>query len=170
MIRSKISFDVFRYSLYDVLFLPELIKKFLNKNSVYTNLLPEISRLVFQYKRLPSHSINSIKNTVTKFNIHFIRTIIDSEEHTFLLNDVYQYYLLTLVDPDKVFNNLYKITYFKDFLDNLLRYIVYIQIQTNQQIYESKNTIASKIPIYTFSNSIYLSKLIERLKKVIKKN
>jgi len=166
----KISFDVFRYSLYDVLFLPELIKKFLIKNSVYTNLLPEISRLVFQYKRLPSHSINSMKNIVTKFNIHFIKIIINSEEHIFLLNDVYQYYLLTLVDPNKVFNNLYKITYFKDFLDNLLRYIVYIQIQNNQQIYESKNVLAAKIPIYKFQNHIYVSKLIERLSQVIKKN
>jgi len=163
----KISFDVFRYSLYDVLFLPELIKKFLNKNIVYTNILPEISRLVFQYKRLANHTINSMKKTVTKFNIHFIRTIINSEEQTFLLNDIYQYYLLTLVDPDKIFNNIYKITYFKDFLDNLFRYIVYSEIQKNQHIYESKNVIASKIPNYTFNNSIYFTRLIEKLKKII---
>jgi len=158
----KISNEVFKYSLYDVLFLPELLKKFLNKNYVYTNLLPEISRLVFQYKRIPSHPINNIKNTVTNFNIHFIKF----DENIYTLNNLYEYYLLNFIEPDKVFTNLYKITYFKEFLDNLFRYLVYINIQKNQSIYESKNIVASKIPKYTL-NSIYLNKLIDKMNKIL---
>ena len=160
----KISFDVFRYSLYDVLFLPDLIKKFLNKSDTYTKLIPEISRLVFQYKRLPNHQINNIKQIVTKYNVHFIKNELNE---TFSLSDVYQYYLLTLVDPDKIFNNLMGITYFKDFLDTIFRYIVFKHIEKNQSIYESKNNVAPKIQVYNFHKDIYLSKLMNRLHKIL---
>lgn len=153
----KISNALFRYSLYDVLFLPELVKKFLNKDIVYTQLIPEISRLVFQYKRLPDFEINKIKNIVTKYNIHFI--IMNDE--AYLLNDVYNYYFLTLVEP--TFNKIIKITYFKEFLEIILKYLVYINLEKNNIIYESKNKEASKIPIFSFKKYEYLSRLIETL-------
>ena len=71
----KMNFDIFRYSLYDVLFLPDLIKKFLSKSQIYTKLIPEISQIIFQYKRnIPSinFSFIQIKEIVNKFNIHFV--------------------------------------------------------------------------------------------------
>ena len=51
----KMNFDIFRYSLYDVLFLPELIKKFLSKSQIYTKLIPEISQIIFQYKNCSNY-------------------------------------------------------------------------------------------------------------------
>ena len=58
----KMNFDIFRYSLYDVLFLPDLIKKFLLKSQIYTKLIPEISQIIFQYKRnIPSINFSFIQ-------------------------------------------------------------------------------------------------------------
>ena len=48
----KLKFDVLRYSLYDVIYLPELIKKILKTNNIYiTKIIPQISCLVNKYKR-----------------------------------------------------------------------------------------------------------------------
>ena len=160
----KISNALFRYSLYDVLFLPELIKKFLNKETTYTQLIPEISRLVFQYKRLPNFEINKIKNIVVTFNVHFI--IMNNE--AYLLNDIYNYYFLTLVEP--TFNKIIQITYFKEFLEIIFRYLVYKHIEKTNIIYESKKKEANKIPIYNFKKYQYLGILIEKLISSINEN
>jgi len=158
----KMSTELFRYSLYDVLFLPELIKKFLNKGPLYTELIPEISRLVFQYKRIPDHDINSIKNIVSKFNVHFV--IINN--NAYLLNDIYNFYLLTLIEPK--FNSIIKITYFKEFMEIILRYVIYRHIENNQDIFESKNKKASKIPNINMSKYNHLSLLINNIMKEIR--
>jgi len=160
----KISNEVFRYSLYDVLFLPELIKKFLNKGEVYTNLIPEISRLVFQYKRLPNFEINKIKELVNNSNIHFI--FINNE--TYLLNDIYNYYLLTLTEP--TFNNILRITYFKEFLEIIFRYISYKNIEKTNIIFENKKKQANKLPSFNLLKYRYLSKIINNIERQIEKN
>jgi hypothetical protein len=83
----KLSYDVLRYSLYDVLFLPELIKKFINKGEMYYKIIPEITKLVFQYKRMEDHDINKIKKEVVKLNNNFLKS-------GAILNDIYNYYVL----------------------------------------------------------------------------
>ena len=42
---------ILKYSLYDVIYLPELIKKFLSISIVYTHIIPNISCLINKFKR-----------------------------------------------------------------------------------------------------------------------
>lgn len=162
----KMDFNIFRYSLYDVLFLPDLIKKFLVKSDVYTKLIPEISSIVFQYKRnIDSNgfSFNKIKDIVNKYNIYYIKT---NSNSIVQLNEIYQYYWLTIYDSKKEWDKLIQITYFKEFLVILLKYIVYYKIShSGSDIKISKaGGKAPLIDAFDFSYYKELNQLINRLK------
>ena len=154
---------LFRYSLYDVLFLPELVKTFLKKSTVYTKLIPEISTIIFKYKRLENHEINKIKKIVYSYNNNFIK----SDDNYYLLNEIYNYYLLSITN--KTFNNLIQITYFKEFLEICLKYIVYKHVSNFQNIYQTKSVIAPEIENFNFNKYPNLNKLISELLKEIRK-
>ena len=162
----KMNFDIFRYSLYDVLFLPDLIKKFLLKSQIYTKLIPEISQIIFQYKRnIPSinFSFIEIRELVNKFNIHFVNIF----NKKIQLDQIYQYHWLTISDNE--WNNLIQITYFKNFFEILFRYLVYYNISKTQTVYIKKENIANKIKLINLSAYPYINELILRLNnKIIK--
>jgi hypothetical protein len=160
----KLSNDLLKYSLYDVLFLPELIKKFLKMNYIYTDLIPDITSFVFQYKRLDNHFFNNLKNEVNSFNIHFIK----NRDNIYFLNDVFNYYLWTLSFKD--YENLINITYFKESIEILFKYIVYKKIQKIQDIYKNKSIIASKLKEYNFNEYPILKDLLNKLNLIIEKN
>jgi hypothetical protein len=162
----KINFDVFRYSLYDVLFLPDLIKKFLTKAPMYTKLIPEISHIVFQYKRnIPSEKFSfiQVKEIVNKFNIHFVEDF----NKKIPLDEIYQYHWLSMFD--KEWNNLIQITYFKDFFETLFRYLVYYNISKLQKVYIKKDQIANEIKLIDLSAYPHINDLISRLNNRIVK-
>ena len=150
----KMSHDVFRYSLYDVLFLIELIKKFLNKSDVYTKTIPEIATLVFKYKRLPNNEFNKIKNLISSYNNYFTN-------HNNLLIDIYNYYNLTIID--KEFNNLVKINYFKEFFDICLKYLIYQYILKTETVYSSNKIKANILPVFNFKNYFHFNKLLLKI-------
>jgi hypothetical protein len=162
----KMNFDIFRYSLYDVLYLPDLIKKFLLKSQIYTKLIPEISQIIFQYKRnIPSinFSFIQIKEIVNKFNIHFVNIF----NKKIQLEQIYQYHWLTISDNE--WNNLTQITYFKNFFEILFRYLVYYNISKTQTVYIKKENTANKIKLINLSAYPYINELILRLNnKIIK--
>jgi len=160
----KMSKDVFRYSLYDVLFLPELIKKFLKKSNIYTKTIPEISKLVFQYKRLENHEINKIKKFVYSNNNSFVK----SNDNIYLLNDIYNYFIQTITDKD--IRNLIKITYFREFFEICFKYTAYKHIYDLQKIYESKNTLLTEFKRFDFNKYPYLNDLLNKFSKELKGN
>ena len=69
---NNLSKELLDYALYDVLFLPELIKKFLNKSNIYTNIIPEISRIIFFHKRNITNDYVNLDNIISKYNNYFI--------------------------------------------------------------------------------------------------
>ena len=160
----KMSKDVFRYSLYDVLYLPELIKKFLKKSNIYTKVIPEISKLVFQYKRLENHEINKMKQYVFSHNNSFVK----SNDNMYLLNDIYNYYILTLVDKD--IRNLIKITYFREFFEICFKYIAYKHIYNIEKIYESKNSLLTNFKTFNLNKYTYWNEILNRFSKELKYN
>ena len=164
----KINFDVFRYSLYDVLFLPDLIKKFLVKSTVYTELIPEMAQIVFQYKRnIKSVGLNFIqlKNDVAGFNIRFIKL----EDRNVLLNEIYEYYSLTLYDKTKLWDKLKKITYFKEFFETLLRYVVYKHVTSINQVYIKRDRVSNTMKNYDFGYYKNIDSLLNGLSESINK-
>lgn len=155
----KLDFDVFRYSLYDVLFLPDLLNKIFKNQKINIDLIQEITQIVFQYKRninSINFSFSKIKEDVSKFNVHFIK----DNDKIIILNEIYQYYWFTVYDSTKTWDNLIKITYFKDFFENLLRYLVYYKISKNNTVYISKNRTEKKLKSIDFTYYKELNKLI----------
>ena len=154
------------YSLYDVLFLPDLVKKFLNKSPIYTKIIPEISHIVFQYKRniqINNFSFNQITEIVNKYNIYFIKNL----DKKFILNEIYQYHKFSICD--KEWDNLIQITYFKNFFETLFKYLVYYNISKTQNIYIKKENIANKFKLFDLSAYPYINNIILRLNdKIIK--
>lgn len=157
----NISRDVLRYSLYDVLFLPELIKKIIKKGFIYDKLIPEISSAVFQYKRLPDHKINTIKNIINSYNNNFIVV----NDNIYLLNEIYNYHMVTLYN--KKISNLYKITYFKEFSDTIYKYITYKVLLDNNKVFSSKNVNAKPIQIFNFNEYPLIQNLLNEYKNEI---
>jgi hypothetical protein len=152
----KLSYNVLRYSLYDVLFLPELIKKFISKGEMYNKVIPEITKLVFQYKRIGDHDINKIKKEVIRLNNNFLKS-------GPILNDIYNYYILTLYN--KKINNLLKITYFREFFEICLKYVVYKYITSNMDVYENKNKLISPFFQYNFNKYSVLKDILDSFEK-----
>jgi len=164
----KINFDVFRYSLYDVLFLADLIKKFLGKSKIYTELIPEISQIVFQYKRkIKSVNLdfNELKENINKFNIRFI----EEDQKNIQLNNFYEYYYLTLYDKSDLWDKIKKITYFREFFEIIFKYVIYCSISERHTIYINKSNISEKFKNYNFSYYKNLNKLIDILKEQVDK-
>jgi len=164
----NINFDVFRYSLYDVLFLADLIKKFLGKSKIYTELIPEISQIVFQYKRnikSVNLNFNELKENINKFNIRYV----EENNTKYQLNNFYEYYYLTLYDKSGLWDKIKKITYFKDFFETILKYVIYESISNRQTIYINKSQISEKIRKYDFSYYKNLNELINILKEQVMK-
>ena len=125
---NNLSKELLDYALYDVLFLPELIKKFLNKNKIYTNLIPEISRIIFFHKRNITNDYLNLDTIITKYNNYFIK----SDSDNIKLNELY-YIIINNIDSTIL--KIIEITYFKKFLELLIKLIIY------QNIYKKKYSI-----------------------------
>jgi len=69
---KKLDFDVMRYALYDVLFLPELLKVFLKKDYIYTKIIPEITNLINKHKRDVEDEFSELETIVNKHNNYFM--------------------------------------------------------------------------------------------------
>ena len=171
----KLKFDVLRYSLYDVIYLPELIKKFLKTNDNYiTKVIPQISCLVNKYKRNVENEFNILSDTINSFNIYYIGV-----NDKIILKDIWEMYYYTY------YIKMYDIHYFKFFFEIITKFIVYtnlvkyfkvcvsnnnyLTIQKNG-IYNNNTVILDNIDTYYTWLGIYpqLNKIIIDFDKMVK--
>jgi hypothetical protein len=125
----KLKFDVLRYSLYDVIYLPELIKKFLKTNDIYiTKIIPQISCLVNKYKRNVESEFNILSDTINSFNIYYIGI-----NDKIILKDIWEMYYYTY------YIQMYEIHYFKFFFEIITKFIVYINLVKYFKVYITNN-------------------------------
>ena len=123
--------NVLKYSLYDVLYLPELIKYFINLDIEYSNIISDISGLVSKFKRnIETHFINleKIINIMNLFTINI-------ENRKYKLCDLWNIYFIYFDE----FILLNDINYFKGFIKIIKKFILYINIYNKFKIYNSKN-------------------------------
>lgn len=152
----KMNHYIFLYSLYDVIYLPELIKVFLQKNYNYKTLIPLISHNVFKYKRIESFQFNNLRNDINTLNTCFIYI----NEHPYFLNEYYDF--INNVFDDQLYKQLTQITYFKEYLTYILRYLVYKYVINNNKVYLSKNNIYKNKLNYDFGS---LNEVIDKWNK-----
>ncbi len=152
---NNLSKELLDYALYDVLFLPELIKKFLNKSNIYINIIPEISRIIFFHKRNITNDYVNLDNIITKYNNYFIKIANDNIK----LNDLY-YIIINYINND-IFK-IIEITYFKKFLELIIKLIIYKNIYDKKYIiYINHNTKLNHNTELNYNN-ILLKKYINQ--------
>lgn len=146
----KMSHDVFKYSLYDVIYLPELIKKFLSKSTVYSKILPEITCVVNKYKRDIETEFQNLEKIINMMNIYFIYEL----DNIILLKDIWEMYWNIINDNNKYFESLKQIHYFKTFFEILTKMIVYDNLMKFFKVYSRKNQPAPRINFDSYKNWI----------------
>ncbi len=120
---------VLEYAVYDVLYLVSLYEK-IPKNELIT----EISRNIFYYKRIPDNNYEILNDIVKKNNNSFV--IIKNEP--IKLIDFY-YFIIYTINYEFMLKSL-DVTYFKSFLETVYRYIIYDLISNKYIIYQDKQT------------------------------
>jgi hypothetical protein len=140
----NLDLHLFKYSLYDVLYLPELLKKFLSMDTIYTKLVPEITCNINKYKRNITNDFQKLEKLINSMNIYYIW---ESNERI-LLNDIWEMYNFTI--EHKYFNLIQLIPYFKKFIEIVLKFIVYQNICNNFVVHVNKKTIFKNINWNTY--------------------
>jgi hypothetical protein len=156
---------VLKYALYDVIFLPELLKKFLKLNDIYfTNIIPELTILVFKYKKNIENQFLHLEKLMGKMNIYFIFI----NNNIYLLQNIYNIY------NDILFNDLKNINYFKNFFKIIIKFLIYNNIYKKYVIYIKKKNILNNINFEFFLNWLsrykYVNNLILEYNQLIKDN
>ena len=128
--------SLFNYTLYDVLYLPQLIKKFINLKDNNITIILELTALVNKYKRNIENDFNNLESLINTINNYFI--YYNNKKYT--LQSILNIFLI-----DKI-SNLYfdifkKINYFKNFFKLITKYIIYYNIFLQFKIYKNNNNI-----------------------------
>jgi hypothetical protein len=147
----KLSIGVLQYSLYDVLYLPELIKKFLKLDIAYTKIIPQVSCIVNKYKRNIENEFNVLSNIINSFNICYVI----ENNMKILLKDIWEMYYYSFSDRDNYFSKMKEIHYFKFFFEIISKFIIYCNIIRYFKVYRSNNNI-----IIIKNNNIYSKNII----------
>ena len=114
---SKLSDRVIVYCLYDVIYLPELFKKF-PKNDIYRKLLPAINNFNLLYRF--DNTLNKFITNISKYNTNSY--IVAGDKFTF--NDIYLTIYIWL-DSYKQINNLFQLNYFKKSYEIFIKDVLY---------------------------------------------
>jgi hypothetical protein len=135
----KLSTSLFKYSLYDVIYLPELIRKFLKMGWAYTHLIPEITCLINKFKRDPTNKFNNLDQQINPMNVYFIY----DNDKNISLNEIWEIYWATI--EDKYLEKIYQIGYFKKFIETIVKFIIYQNIFTHFKVYSNKKSLGKNI-------------------------
>jgi len=147
---NNLNENLVEYALYDVIYLPTLIKKIIIISNIYKNIIKELTGIIYYYKRVEVNTFLDFSNKVNSFNNFFI--ILNNEK--IKLIDIYYYYYYYKLSNSLIVK-LSEITYFKNFIEILLKYNIYKNIEYN--IYSSNNIIANE-KLYTNLNEFLMNK------------
>ena len=149
--------NILKYALYDVIFLPQLIKKLLSYGDIYRHIIPDITHLVFKNKRNIEEDLQGLEKLINEQNNYFIKY----EDKKFSLNIIYEIFLYQLFS----FNDMIEINYFKNFFNIIIKLIIYSNLNKYYTIYKSNNSIIDKIDYTKYlewlSRYKYINKLIK---------
>lgn len=126
--------DVFKYSLYDVLYLPELIKKYVAKGIVYDKIIPQITCLINKYKRNIEVEFINLEKIINSLNICYIH----DANSMISLHEIWECYYYFISDSGKYLDNLKEIPNFKHFFEIITKMIIYSHVLKLFKVHKSK--------------------------------
>ena len=147
-----------QYVIYDVLYLPSLYYKMKIKLSNDINILQELTNINYYIKRYFDENFNLLYDNVNKINNYFV---IDENKNKIKLIDFYNYHVY-YQNNNKLLK--YNITYFNQFIETIIKCLLYNKINDKYIIYKSNNVkhnekINYKPFIFKY---YYLNKIIDQ--------
>lgn len=106
------------YTTTDVLYLPELLKKYPN-NIVYNNLISQMTNFTFFLKRINNY--NEIIQKISKYNINFIK----DNDFKIQLNKIFNMIYYMIDSNNKIYYNFIKINHFKKTMEIMIKNFLY---------------------------------------------
>ena len=133
------------------------------KSNYYTQLIPELTRLIFLERNNLSTLIKEITEKVDQINNNFIYF----DNSPLKLIDIYGKKINHLLKIEQSLNILLNINYFKKTINSLIKYLIYQKILNSKKVFLNKKTINND----KFTNLlnlinpkyIYLRKLIKKI-------
>ena len=117
---------------------------------MYKSIIPEFTRIIFFYKRNINNDFNNFESIINAYNNCYI-----SEQNNIKLIDIY--------NNNHITYSLSQITYFKKFIEIILKYRVYTQVAKKFKIYKSHNQLKNNNELL----KINLTKILLNNKNVI---
>lgn len=149
---KKMKKELILYALYDVLYLPRLLKSFPDNNT-FNKIIPDITRIVLLSKEY--NYIEDRLKILNTFNNYFILR----NNNIILFNDFYKKVL------DNIENNilltLLNINYFKKFITTIIKLSVYIYITNNNKYYFANRDKKLTVKLKPFKTYIKIFKYFE---------
>jgi hypothetical protein len=134
---NNLSENLLYYALYDVIYLPTLIKKFINIK--INKIISEFTGIIYYLKK--TNKIDNLNQILNKYNNEYI---IVSNNNINLI-EIFNYYYKSKTN---ILINLSQIPYFKQFIKNIIKYIIYKIISKEHNI----NLDLPKINKYLLNN------------------
>lgn len=149
---NNLNDKLINYALYDVIYLPTLIKQFINKSKIYKYIIRDLTGIIYYYKKCKLEYYNNLTQDINKLNNNFI--LFDNNKIN-LVDIFYYYYYYKL--HDHILIIISEITYFKQFIELLLKYVIYNHILNKYTVYSS-NEIINDLKININYNDFLLNK------------
>jgi len=160
---DNLNINLIEYAMYDVLYLPTLLNKIINISKIYKNVIQEFTSIIYYHKKVDISQFKPLYDKINNLNNSFI--IVNNNQ--LKLIDIYYYYYY-----HKFSNNLLiklsEITYFKQFIETIIKYSIYNYIIDNYTVNLSneeviKNKLDDIQPLFfKYKNVTKLNKFIEK--------
>lgn len=134
---SKLGQMIFKYSLYDVIYLPELIKKLSSYGIIYSDIIPEILSIINKYKRGLISELNELDNLLREYGNYYLPY--NGNQKAILL-ELWAFFLYYIDYKNNYFFNLKDINYFKSFITLITKLVIYKNIIIEYDTYKNKDT------------------------------
>jgi hypothetical protein len=161
----NLSLPLLKYALYDVIYLPQLLKKFLDFNDIYyTKIIPELTSLVYKYKKNIENQFTHLEKLIGKMNINFIYV----NNKRYLLQEIFEIF------NSELFNKIKEINYFRNFFKIITKLIIYNNLYNKYKIYTKNNNHLTNINFDFYFNWLsrykYINYIICEYSEIIKEN
>ena len=137
---NNLSSDFLDYALYDVIYLPELIKKLVKTDKKYKLITSELFTIINIYKRNINTYLHDIEILINTMNTYYIY------DNTILYNfhNIWNIYYDVMFNKIKI-THLTNINYFKLFFKIISKFILYSNVLKYYKTFSAKNNIVNII-------------------------
>ena len=136
---NKITSEGLKYALYDVLYLPEMIKNYMEKGIVYSKILQQITSLIYKNKHGIDTVFDDINNAINAKNKDLNTKFLFINSKIITLQEIWECYYYYIYDSNGYMNYIKDIDGFKKFMKAITKLIVYLHIFKKYKVSKSAN-------------------------------